>query len=89
VAERTGATLTILPADSASIWGLRPYFSVVDELTQWHATPRTLRVWEGLTTGLAKVHGSRLCVLGTAGTLASDQGRQFQDFCRPASPFVA
>lgn len=67
VAERTGATLTILPADSASIWGLRPYFGVVDELTQWHETPRTLRVWEGLTTGLAKVRGSRLCVLGTAG----------------------
>ena len=67
VANRSGATLTILPADSASIWGLRPYFAVVDELTQWHETPRTMRVWEGLTTGLAKVQGSRLAVLGTAG----------------------
>ena len=47
VATRTGATLTILPADSASVWGLRPWLAVVDELTQWHETPRTMRVWEG------------------------------------------
>ncbi len=67
IAPRSGATLTILPADSASIWGLRPYFVVVDEVSVWHETPRTLRVWEGLTTGLAKVPGSRMAVLGTAG----------------------
>lgn len=67
IATRSGAILQILPADSASVWGLRPYFVVVDELTVWHETPRTLRVWEGVTTGLAKVPGSRLVVLGTAG----------------------
>lgn len=67
IATRSGATLTILPADSASVWGLRPFFVVADELTQWHETPRTLRVWEGVTTGLAKIAGSRLVVLGTAG----------------------
>jgi phage terminase large subunit-like protein len=68
IATRTGASLTILPADSSSVWGLRPWLVVVDELTQWHETPRTLRVWEGVTTGLAKVKGSRLAVLGTAGS---------------------
>jgi hypothetical protein len=58
---------TILPADGASVWGLRPFFVVADELTQWHETSRTARVWDGVTTGLAKVRGSRLAVLGTAG----------------------
>lgn len=33
----------------------------------WHETARTLRVWEGVTTALAKVKGSRMVVLGTAG----------------------
>jgi hypothetical protein len=36
VGVRSGATLTILPADSASVWGLRPFFVVADEVTQWH-----------------------------------------------------
>ena len=56
-----------MPADSASIWGLRPHFAVVDELTQWHDSARSRRVWEGLTTGLAKVPDSRLAVICTAG----------------------
>jgi phage terminase large subunit-like protein len=66
-APRSGATLQVLPADSSTIWGLRPYFAVIDELCQWHATQRTQRVFEGLTTGLAKVADSRLAVLTTSG----------------------
>jgi hypothetical protein len=67
VATRSGASLTILPTDSASIWRLRPHLAVVDELTQWHDSSRSRRVWEGLTTGLAKVRDSRLAVIATAG----------------------
>jgi hypothetical protein len=67
IAQRSGSTLSILPADSASIWGLRPWFAVVDEVSQWHDSARTRKVWEGLTTGLAKVQGSRLAVICTAG----------------------
>ena len=67
IAERSGATLTILPADAATVWGLRPYLLICDEVSQWHETPRTLRVWEGASSSLAKVPGSRLVVLGTAG----------------------
>jgi phage terminase large subunit-like protein len=67
IAQRSGTTLTILPADSATVWGLRPWLAIVDELTQWHDSARSRRVWEGLTSGLAKVAGSRLAVICTAG----------------------
>jgi hypothetical protein len=66
-ATRSGASLSVLPADAASVWGLRPFLSVIDELSQWHETPRTQRVFEAVTSGAAKVQGSRIVCLSTAG----------------------
>jgi hypothetical protein len=67
IATRSGASLQVLPADAASVWGLKPFFSTIDELSAWHETPRTQRVFEAVTTGAAKVPGSRIVVLCTAG----------------------
>jgi hypothetical protein len=67
IASRSGARLEILPADQASIWGLRPFFVTVDELAQWHSTAPPRRCWEAVTTAAAKVPTSRVVVLTTAG----------------------
>jgi hypothetical protein len=67
VATRSGARLDVLSADQASIWGLRPYFSVADELAQWNETPPPKRCWEALSTAVLKVPGARLVVITTAG----------------------
>jgi len=56
VAKTTGATIEALAADQASIWGLRPFFAVADELTQCAATPAPERVWDGLAS--AKTAGT-------------------------------
>lgn len=67
VAPRTGAKLEILPADQASIWGLRPYFVICDEIAQWLSTGPPQRCWEAVSTAVVKTPGSRLVVLTTAG----------------------
>jgi hypothetical protein len=67
IARRSEASLTVLPADSASIWGRRPYLAVIDEIAQWHDSDRSRRIWEGLSTAMTKLAGSRLVVLSTAG----------------------
>ena len=64
--NRTQARVQVLPADSASIWGLRPYFVTVDEIGQWHATPPPQRCWEAVSTAAVKVPEGRLVVLTTA-----------------------
>lgn len=66
-ALRTGATLDVLAADGPSAWGLRPYFTVADELAQWGATEGPRKVWEAISSGSAKLAGARLVVLTTAG----------------------
>lgn len=63
---RSQARLDILAADQSSIWGLRPYFSTVDEIGQWHSTAPPQRCWEAVSTAATKVPGSRLVVLTTA-----------------------
>ena len=66
-ATRTGASLEVLAADGASIFGLRPRFVVADELAQWPITPGALRVWEAIYTAMVKMPGARLVVLTSAG----------------------
>ena len=68
IEPRGGATLSVLPADQSSVWGLRPYFSVIDEIAQWAETARARRCFEAVTTGAAKLAGSRVVILTSAGS---------------------
>lgn len=62
-----GATLEVLAADAPGAWGLRPAFVVVDEIAQWATTAGPLRLWEAVSSAVAKVPEARLVVLTTAG----------------------
>jgi phage terminase large subunit-like protein len=64
---RNGAVLEVLAADAAGAWGLRPAFVIVDEIAQWASTSAPRRLWEAVSTAVAKVEGARLAVLTTAG----------------------
>lgn len=66
-ARATGARLDVLAADAASSWGLRPYAVFVDELTMWPDTPGPRRLWESVSSAVAKRSDARLVVLSTAG----------------------
>ena len=74
-ARRTGATLEVLAADSASAWGRRPQLLVVDERANWRTTAEPERFWRALFSALPKVPGSRLVILTTAGDPAHPAGR--------------
>ena len=63
----SGTTLEILAADAAGAWGLRPSFVIVDEIAQWASTSGPRRLWEAVTSALAKVDGARLVCLTSAG----------------------
>lgn len=67
VAPRTGAVLEIIAADAESAWGIRPWLLVVDELAQWGTTGGPRRFFEAVSSAAAKVTGSRMVVLTTAG----------------------
>jgi len=62
-----GASLEVMSADAAGVWGRRPVFVFADELAQWPDTNGARRVWEAMSSAVAKVRGSRLVVLTTAG----------------------
>lgn len=66
-ATRGGSTLEILPADAASSWGLRPARLIVDEIGNWASTAGPRRLWESASSSAAKVPGSRMTVLTSAG----------------------
>jgi phage terminase large subunit-like protein len=69
--KRSGASLEVLAADSASAYGLLPHIVVVDELSVWPDTPNAAGMWEAISTGLGKVPGARALVIGTAGSPVS------------------
>lgn len=66
-ATRSGSTLDILAADAPGAWGLRPDFVVIDELANWASTSGARSLWEAVTSAVAKMPGSRLVVLTSAG----------------------
>jgi phage terminase large subunit-like protein len=66
-ARATGATLEAVAADSAGLWGLRPFLVVADELAQWGSTGRPRRVFDAVATAVPKTSG-RLVVITTAGS---------------------
>lgn len=67
VTSASGSVLEVLPADSGGAYGLRPAFLIVDELAQWASTTGPRRLWEATTSAMAKVPGSRLVALTSAG----------------------
>ncbi len=64
---RSGVVMEILAADAAGSWGLRPSFVIVDELAQWPGTSGPRRVWDAIRSAMAKVEGSRMVCLTSAG----------------------
>ena len=66
IATDTGATLEILSADAASAWGRIPHWVFCDELANWPDTPNARRLWEAVSSALAKRADARLVVITTA-----------------------
>jgi phage terminase large subunit-like protein len=64
---QSGATLQVMASDDASAWGLRPYLTIVDELSQWPTTSGPRRLWRAIFSALPKVSNSRLVCLTSAG----------------------
>ncbi|MGB4779791.1 hypothetical protein [Microbacterium sp.] len=66
--RRGGASLSVETSDGASAFGLRPWLIIVDELGIWPSTANMRRLWSAIVSALPKVPGSRLIVIGTAGS---------------------
>lgn len=64
----TGATLSVETSDGASALGARPWLTVCDELGAWPQTTNHRRLWSAVASAVPKVPGSRLVVIGTAGS---------------------
>lgn len=67
VVPSTGSSLDVLASDAASSWGLRPHLLVADEFSAWPDTPGPRRFWESLSSAMAKMPGSRMLVVTSAG----------------------
>jgi len=63
----TDSTLDVLAADAPSAWGIRSQGVFVDEIAQWATTPGPQRLWEAVSTAVAKTGQARMVVLTTAG----------------------
>jgi phage terminase large subunit-like protein len=66
-AKRSGARLDVLAADAATSWGLRPAGVFVDEITGWADTSGPRRLWESVSSAVAKQDDAILVALATAG----------------------
>lgn len=67
VHRSTGASVEILAADAAGVYGIRPSRLAVDEYCQWPDTRQARKFFEGLWTSLPKVKGSIGIITSTAG----------------------
>lgn len=66
--KATSATLRVESSDGASALGVRPWLTVTDELGAWPNTANHRRLWSAIISAVPKVPGSRLVVIGTAGS---------------------
>lgn len=66
----TGARLDVLAADAPGAWGLRPRRVAVDELANWSPSLSPERLWEAVSSAVAKSEDARLTVATTAGDLS-------------------
>ncbi|MDQ6725147.1 MAG: phage terminase family protein [Actinomycetota bacterium] len=64
---RTGADLTVMPADGPGTYGLRPWLVTCDEVAQWPDDTAHRMVWEAVVSAMGKMPGARLVVITTAG----------------------
>jgi hypothetical protein len=62
----TGIRLRALAADAAGAYGLRPYFTIIDELAWWSDTRSSQQLLDAMLTAAGKTNG-RLVILTTAG----------------------
>jgi phage terminase large subunit-like protein len=60
----------VLAADAASAYGLRPHFTIIDELAVWGQTAEPRRLFEALMTAAPKVNG-RVLIITSAGDPAT------------------
>lgn len=67
VTARTGSTLEVLAADAAGSFGLLPDAIFVDEIAQWGETSGPRKLWDSLSSSVAKRSTARLVALTTAG----------------------
>ena len=65
--KATGARLDVLAADAASSWGLKPQAVFCDEIASWSETSGPRRLWESVSSAVAKRDDARLVCLSTAG----------------------
>lgn len=63
----SGARLDVLAADAPGAWGLRPRRVAVDELANWSPSVAPERLWEAVSSAVAKNDAARLTVATTAG----------------------
>lgn len=77
VSAPSGATLTVLAADSAGAHGLRPFWLVLDEIANWPDTQRHRDFYNALWAGLPKVSDSRGIIITTAGAPSHFSKRVF------------
>jgi hypothetical protein len=78
VTARSGSVLEIMASDSASAWGLKPAFVVIDEWCQLPSTTNTQALWEAITSSMGKVEGAKLLCASTAGDPGSWQHRVWE-----------
>ena len=64
----SGASLTVMAADGASAFGLRPWLTVCDEVAAWPDTRNYRTLWSAIESGVPKVADGRLVVITTAGS---------------------
>jgi Terminase large subunit, ATPase domain len=67
VALSSGATVETLAADTQGTWGLRPFFAVADEVSNWGTSGAPERIWEALSSAIPKT-GGRLVAITSAGS---------------------
>jgi phage terminase large subunit-like protein len=67
VHRETDTALTVMAADAPSAWGRTPRVAVVDEICQWADTPGPKRLFEAVSTSMAKRPDAQLVVISTAG----------------------
>lgn len=75
-----GGTVSVVPADAGSAYGLRGNLFIADEFTNWFK-PGAKDVWRAVMSGAAKVNPTVVGVLSNAGYLGSWQHDVWKDMC--------
>lgn len=74
VNRHNGANVTVMSAESATAYGLRSWWLVVDEIAQWPDTDNSRRLWEAIASTVPKIPDCQLVVISNSGHPASMAG---------------